>query len=231
MVPSYTEQENELGWPDLVTMAGVPSEDDTAPAHDIPTEHETAQVAEYAGWAEYASSQAQAEGVNERSPGTVEASSPVAPGGLEPFPPPRTSPPLSTPGVHPGPADTSSVASSHPPFQLNPRAPEFDYLRARLISGPPPGTRDPMDNPDERPIGGPMADEYARVRRRRNAIYHMAMVYRRLMAADHDGQAEDLSVHFRRLFGDEYENEVVRVIQEEDDDPPPSEESSNITGF
>lgn len=140
-----------------------------------------------------------------------------------PFPPPRSAPPLSPLGVHPGPADTSSVASSRPPFQLNPQAPVFDavarlYLQRgnRHLSH----ARDPMMPPNERSEGAPMADEDARVRRIRDAVYHMAMVYRRLMAADLDFQAEELNEHFTRLYGEDYENERVRVIVEEDDDPP-----------
>ncbi|KAK3710000.1 hypothetical protein LTR37_010619 [Vermiconidia calcicola] len=221
MAASQGQQVNELGWPQLETVVEVPSADELGPGDHVAAEEEVARIPEYVGFAVFASSQELEEAVNRPLPSTGAASHMPMLSELQPFPPPPTSPPLSTPGVHPGPADTSSVASSYPPFQLNPRAREYDvagwHLRNRdqHIQSE---ARDPMDPPDERPIGGPMADEDARVRRRRNAIYHMAMVYRRLMAADHDNQAEELSAHFRRLFGEEYENEMLHEQRIRDTD-------------
>ena len=77
-----------------------------------------------------------------------------------------------------------------------------------------------MAVPGKAPVEGPRADFAVLERRRRDAIYHVAMVYRRLMTVNMDIQAEELATHFRDLFGPEYDDEQVRVIQEELDDPP-----------
>ena len=70
-----------------------------------------------------------------------------------------------------------------------------------------------------------MADAVMVERLVRDAVYHMAMVYYRLMSADQDVQAEELADHFRSLFGEHYDDEAVRVIQAEPPVPPvPPEE-------
>lgn len=91
-----------------------------------------------------------------------------------------------------------------------------------LRRGPPPGARDPMDQP-QLPIDGPPAPPQEAVERRyRSAIHHAAMVYRRLTAThdvNHVNNANSLRADFVRLFGEAYEDEEVRVIRDEDDDP------------
>ena len=57
--------------------------------------------------------------------------------------------------------------------------------------------------------------------RRLNAVYHMAMVYRRLISVGMELEAEILDQQFRNVFGEEYETERARVIQEEPDTPEP----------
>jgi hypothetical protein len=89
------------------------------------------------------------------------------------------------------------------------------YLRR----GQPSNARDPMDIPPDVPIDEQreISDDIA-ARRRLNAIHHLAMAYRRLMAANSVQEAEDLHAIFCNRFGAEYEEEVARVIQEEEDD-------------
>ena len=87
-----------------------------------------------------------------------------------------------------------------------------------------PQARDPMRPPGNRPVGPNGVHEVTAADmefRRRNAIYHMAMVYRRLVSVDMDIEAEAFNQQFQNLFGEEYEIERARVIQEEPDQPEP----------
>ncbi|KAK3075402.1 hypothetical protein LTR53_001333 [Teratosphaeriaceae sp. CCFEE 6253] len=148
--------------------------------------------------------------------------------GIFPFPSHRSTPPTSPPAPHAGPADTDSVMSSYSPLVmasrlgLNPRAREWEGgARALLLRGAPSSrdsTRSPVEGVTSR----------AQVARRvDSATLHAAMVYRRLTATQRpgwDAAAEEMAVLFVRHFGEAYEQEVVRLIQEEPDDPPEPEE-------
>lgn len=146
--------------------------------------------------------------------------------GFNQLPPPRRTPRLTPPGVHPGPADTSSVATSPArdlpdlPRALNPQAPIFDamgnfFLRRGQVGQP--GALDPMDIPDDGLHGD------ANMRRRRDAARHAAMVYRRLMVPGQQDDAEGLNREFERIFGEYYINYRFHLIHHEPDDPPASE--------
>ncbi len=87
-----------------------------------------------------------------------------------------------------------------------------------------------MDRPEEAPIGGEnVLDDQAVQRLRSSAIRHMAIVWRRLSAANLDQEAEDLNVIFSNRYLVEYDNERSRNIQEEENDTSenPGSEDSN----
>ncbi|KAK5168817.1 uncharacterized protein LTR77_006126 [Saxophila tyrrhenica] len=76
--------------------------------------------------------------------------------GLPPrFPPPGSQASSGTPGVHHGPADSSSMATSSTSSQLSQlQARQPDPAREAHERGPPIGARDPMDILNEAPLGG-----------------------------------------------------------------------------
>ncbi|KAK3058208.1 hypothetical protein LTR09_001286 [Extremus antarcticus] len=124
----------------------------------------------------------------------------------QPFSPPGYRSSTETPGVHHGPADSSSMASSATRSRISPPAtsPRAQVARQYLQRGQPSGARNPMDMPNEAPIGGDLnLDDETVQRRRSSAIRHMARVYRRLMASELVQEAEDLNVIFSLRYGEE----------------------------
>ncbi|KAK5124565.1 hypothetical protein LTR85_001782 [Meristemomyces frigidus] len=150
------------------------------------------------------------------------------PFGIQPFPPPPSTPFGTPPTPHIGPADTQSVASAYSPLTtarrrgLNPTAPRFDGSRAMLNRGPgiQPEARDPMEEPPEREVGVPAATPQQVERRVQAAIHHLAMAFRYLSAADQDEVANRYDGMFQQDFGARYEDQRSRAIQDEPDDPP-----------
>lgn len=86
-----------------------------------------------------------------------------------------------------------------------------------------------MDRPDEGPIGGDrvVADETVE-RLRASAKRHMAILWRRLSAAELNQDAEDLNAIFSNRYPVEYDEERGRNIAEEENDTSKSSENSNV---
>lgn len=93
-----------------------------------------------------------------------------------------------------------------------------DYYRQRGGQVQP-DSLEPNQVIDDRPFGGNQeASPETAARRVESAAGYAALVYRRLMAADREMDANDLDAHFVRVFGEDYVNARFRVIQDAGDD-------------